>query len=140
MDKDDFVYAPTEIGWFSSEEGRKLLMKAEEEGLIKRDGEELIADFDYKDEDIPLGFEPSKDIFQEKGEEKSLFSQILEEVVDRSDKKRQDIMSKVNEKQDRLNIDIEVALLLVADELDVELERKDDYIQRIERKVRGIEE
>ncbi|MFO7791536.1 MAG: DUF2240 family protein [Candidatus Saliniplasma sp.] len=136
IDKDDFVYGPpADLGWFSSSEAKKLLGIARKEGLVDLKGDRVKIRFDYNDIDIPLGFEPPKRILEEK--KKPLFQSMLDDVVMHSNLDRQEVMSRVNVKQDTMNIEIEAALLLLAQELELDLPKKQKYIEDIRKKVRG---
>ncbi len=108
---------------------------AEKENLVKIEDKIVKANFDYKNVDIPIGFQPSEEIFESSGE-RNLFQKILGEMVAKSDLEKQEIMSKVNRKQDRLNVEIRTALLLVAQEEDIELDDRDSYIKKIEKDLR----
>ncbi len=136
IDKDDFIYGPpADLGWFSSSEAKKLLQIARKEGLVNVKGDKVKIKFEHKDLDIPLGFEPPKKILNEK--KKPLFQSMLDDVVMHSHLDRQEVMSRVNVKQDEMNIEIEAALLLIAQELELDLPRKKKYIEDITKKIRG---
>ncbi len=136
MDEDDFIYGPpADLGWFTSSEAKKLLKLARKEGLVKLDGKQVKIEFDPSSVSIPLGFEPSKRILEEK--KKPLFQRMLDDVVMYSQLNRQEIMSRVNVKQDEMNIEIEAALLLLARELELDIPKKQEYIEDVRKKVRG---
>lgn len=137
MDEKDFIYIPSaDLDWFSSEEARKLLKIAEESGLVSKRDSKVKPNFDFSSVQIPMGFEPSKDVLTQEVK-KNIFPVILNEIVEKSSLDRQKVMAKVNKKQDRLNIDIKTALLLVAQEEDIELEDKEEYIEEIEKEIMG---
>jgi len=136
ISEEDFIYAQSvDMGWFSSDRARKVIDKALESDLIKMKEDKIVANFDYENIDIPMGFEPSEEIFEEK--KKDLFPLLLDEMVEKSDFSKQEIMSKVNEKQDQLNIEITTAVLLVANEQDILLEDRFQRIEEISKKIRG---
>lgn len=136
IDKDDFIFGPAaDLGWFSSSEAKKLLKIARKEGLVNLKGDNVEITFDHKNLDIPLGFEPPKKILEEK--KKPLFKSILDDVVMHSHLDRQEVMSRVNVKQDEMDVEIEAALLLVAQEIQLDLPRKQNYIEAIRKKIRG---
>ncbi|MBS3781426.1 MAG: DUF2240 family protein [Candidatus Thermoplasmatota archaeon] len=134
--KEDFIYAQSvDMEWFSSDRARKLMDKAVDLDLIKIREDKILANFDYENVDVPMGFKPSKEIFEE--EKKDIFPALLAEIAKKSDLSKQEIMSKVNEKQDRLNIEITTATLLVAHEYNIPLEDRYQRIEEISRKIRG---
>ncbi|MFW5953455.1 MAG: DUF2240 family protein [Candidatus Natronoplasma sp.] len=133
--KEDFIYTQSvDMEWFSSERAREVIDRALESDLIKMREDKILVNFDYKTVDIPMGFEPSEDIFEEK--KKDLFQALLSEMVEKTDFSKQEIMSKVNEKQDRLNIEITTAVLLVAREYDIPMKNRDQRIEDISKSIR----
>jgi len=138
ISEEDFIYAQSvDMEWFSSDEAREVIDKALESGFIKVTEDEIVANFDYESVDIPMGFKPSEDILEEK--KRDIFPDLLNEIEEKSDLSKQEIMSKVNEKQDRLNIEITTAVLLVAHELGINLKDKNQRIDTILEKIRGKE-
>lgn len=136
ISKEDFIYAQSvDLEWFSSERARLVIDQALESDLIKIREDKILANFDYKSIDIPMGFEPSKEIFKDK--KKDLFPDLLDEIVEKSNFSKQKIMSKVNEKQDQLNIELTTAVLLVAHENEITLRNLDQRIDEISEKIRG---
>lgn len=136
ISKEDFVYAQSvDLEWFSSDEARKLIDKALEAGLVDVDENIIKANFEYGQIDIPIGFEPSKNILE--GKSKDIFSEILDEMVEKSSLSKQQIMSKVNEVQDKLEIEIITAMLLVARKNDISIDELDRKIEEVTMKLRG---
>ncbi|MFW6040303.1 MAG: DUF2240 family protein [Thermoplasmatota archaeon] len=139
MRTNDFIYGPAvELGWFSTKDARKVLDISKKEGLIRIEDDNISLTFNPKKVDVPLGFEPSDDLFEEE-RKKDVFTRLLNEIVKSSSLKREEIMSRVNKKQDRLNIEIEAALLLVSKELNLDLQNEEEYFKEIENKILGIE-
>jgi len=133
--EEDFIYTQSvDLEWFTSEEARKLKDRAMNSGLIKVDDGLIEADFDYDEIDIPIGFEPSKDILEEK--RKDLFSGLLSEMVDNSSLSKQEVMSEVNDLQDRLNIEIITAMLLVAKKNNIKLKDLDKKVEEVRDKIK----
>ncbi|MEF8832090.1 MAG: DUF2240 family protein [Candidatus Thermoplasmatota archaeon] len=134
--KDDFIYAQSvDLEWFSSGRAKKVIERALESDLIEITEDKISPNFDYEDVDIPMGFEPSEDIFKEK--KKDIFPELLNKVAEKTDLSKQEIMSKVNEKQDQLNIEITTAVLLVSQEHDISFENREQRIEEISKKIRG---
>lgn len=107
---------------------------AQDEGIIKEKDGEIEVLFDYKDVNIPLGFRPSKEIFETK-KEKPLFQQMLDEAASSNNIGKAELMSSVNEKQDELNVGIETALIALIEERGMRLPNRDRYIQGIHEKI-----
>ncbi len=136
MSVDDFVYGPAaDLGWFTSKEMRKVLEIAQKADLVIRDNDTVRTNFDPGTVDIPLGFKPSKDILNEEVK-RPVFQRILDEILaGTKGKSKSEIISMVNQKQERMNIEIEVALLLVARELKLTLPNETEYIQELEESI-----
>lgn len=124
-----------DLEWFSSDDARTLIDKAEDSGLIQTDGDRIEADFDYEGIDIPIGFEPSQEILEE--QERDLFSELLSEVAENSGLSKQEVMSKVNDLQDSLNIEITTAMLLFARKKDISLTDLEQKIEEVSNKIKG---
>ncbi len=136
IEKEDFIYAQSvDLDWFSSDEARKMIDRTLESGLARMKDEEITANFDYEDIDIPMGFEPSKDILEK--EKRDLFPELLEDIVKNSDYSKQEMISKANKKQDEMNIEIKTALLLVSQKEGIEVEGREEYIEKISKEIRG---
>lgn len=137
IDKEDFIYIQSaDLDWYSSEEARRLLDKALASSLVTVDENHVKAEFDFEGIDIPIDFEPTEDLLKE-GEKIDLFSQILDEIGDKGELSRQEIMSLVNKKQDELDLEIKTALLLVAHEKGIEISDRDDHIEKVVEDIRG---
>lgn len=140
MSTDDFIYGPAaDLGWFTSKEMRKILEIAQRSGLIMKDNESVKTNFDYSTVKIPLGFTPSKELLKQEVE-RSLFQRILDEIMATgSGLSKEEIISMTNKKQDSMNIEIEVALLLVARELELELPNESAYLKETEESILKVE-
>ena len=58
----DFIFALSlDLKWGSPEKVRALLREAEAEGMVRMDGEMVIAEFDLEAVDVPVGFKPSSE-------------------------------------------------------------------------------
>ncbi len=137
MTVDDFIYDPaTELGWFSLSESKRLLQAAKDKGLIVERNGLVEIDFDYASVGFPVGFKPSKKVLKSEKEE-PLFPTMLKEVIENNNISKSEIMAEVNKKQDKLNIEVEVALLLVCEEKKIKIKDKKRYIGAIRKKIRG---
>jgi len=138
LEAKDFIYDPaTELGWFTLSESKKLLQAAKKSGFVKESEGHVEITFDYRSVDFPIGFKPSKKVL-EIGKKMPLFPSMLSEAIKNGDISRSDLMAAVNKKQDEMNLEIEVALLLVCDEKGIEMPSKKRFIAAIRKKIRGI--
>lgn len=136
--EEDFIYIQSvDLDWYSSDDAKQVLNLALKSDLVEKDGDFIKAKFGFENVKVAMDFEPSKDLFEE--DEKDIFSELLEQISTSSELSNQEIMSAANEKQDRMNIEVKTALLLVAQEKDVIIEDRDKYIEQISKDIRGKE-
>jgi hypothetical protein len=126
MNVKDFIYSLSiDLHWFSPEEAKKLLTICIASNLIIKDNDTLKPNFLLENISIPLEFKPSKDILEYK---KDLFLELVKEieVATKTDKKA--VIAEINKLQTELNIEIEVAALLLAKKHNVDIS---NYMEEI---------
>ena len=111
-----------DLRWMRPGEAKELLVLLVSEGHLKDDGQHIRPGFDVHATDVPLGFKPSADILRTKRtnvkEEAAgppagdILAELMEKAVSIGLKKKDFIVS-VNAVQKRMNIDIEIAALLM---------------------------
>lgn len=95
--------------WMSPDQAKRLIDVATGEGLLTRDGDELVADFDLDSVSVPDDFAPDKSLFRER----SAFETALDALVaDGAD--RQETVAAVNTLQQELGVTADVAAVLHA--------------------------
>jgi hypothetical protein len=102
--------------WFSPDQAKRLVDVAAGRGLLDRDDDELVPAFDVDAVDVPEGFSPDESILREQ----STFERALEAVVDAGVEKRAAVAA-INERQRALEITIEAAAVLYANEQGVDV-------------------
>jgi hypothetical protein len=118
----EFLFAASlDFRWFSPKEAQALLDVALKRGLIARVEDYVKPTFDYKDVEAPLSFRPSKEVLVGEKEELSLFAQLLQMISEKGGLKKRDAVARINKVQERLGIDVEVAALIVAKELQIDV-------------------
>ncbi|HEY9206765.1 MAG TPA: DUF2240 family protein [Candidatus Methanoperedens sp.] len=109
----EFILALSiDLNWFTPEAAKNTLAQAEKEGLVKREGGNIIPSFDISSVKIPEGFRPHKDVF----EKKSLFDRTIERVTQATGMEKRKVISLINKKHEELSklVEIEVSAILVA--------------------------
>lgn len=120
--KTEFIFhLVLDLKWFKPEEAKALLQTALKAGLIKQEGESVVASFDPSKVTPPLDFRPSSDVLSV--EEESLFERILERIMLATGKDKRRIIAAINQNQEKLHrlVDIHVSALIVAMEEGVEV-------------------
>ncbi len=113
----EFVYsASMDMHWFPPKEAQKLLDIALKEGLLKLSHGMLAPTFELVEEDMDMDYRPSADLLKShtKPEKKDFFSEITGRIMSEAKLPKKEAVSKINKARERMNVEIEVAALLVA--------------------------
>ena len=63
---DFYLTLSMDLNWFTPNDAKNFVNKAIESGLLERKDEKILPTFDIESINVPLGFYPSKIIFEEK--------------------------------------------------------------------------
>ncbi|UCE37392.1 MAG: DUF2240 family protein [Thermoplasmata archaeon] len=119
-EKEIILSASMDLGWFTPDEAKQLVDVCLELKLLTKEDTGLSPSFDYKDHNIPIDFTPSKNILQLEAQEPLLFS-VIRHIESKTNLKRSPILAEINKKQNSLDVEIEVAAMLVAQKYDVDI-------------------
>ncbi|MEF8757284.1 MAG: DUF2240 family protein [Halobacteriales archaeon] len=95
--------------WFSADQAKRLVDVATGEGLLERDGDDLIAQFDVSSVEVPDDFDPDEGMLQKR----SAFEQALEAITSAGEDK-QSAVAAINELQQELGVTVEAAAIVYA--------------------------
>jgi hypothetical protein len=110
MSESEFVVALSlDRDWFSPDQAKTLVDVATSEGLLARNGDELLTEFDAAATTIPEGFTPGEEILQSR----SAFERVLEAVVGNGIEK-QTAVAEINSRQSELGVTLEAAAVVYA--------------------------
>lgn len=130
MSVQDFIFSlAMDLHWFSPEECKKLIDICIRSKVLVKSGEELIPNFDFESVFIPLEFKPSRDILEYK---KDLFLDVVSELERKTKLEKHAIIAEINKLQADLDVELEVAALLVARKYELEIA---NYLKPIEKLV-----
>ena len=118
--KELVLSASMDLGWFSPDDAKQLIDVCLELKLLLRTGSGLTPSFDYKSLSIPIDFTPGNNVLQLEAQEPLLLS-IIRKIDEKTGLGRNKIMAEVNRKQDALEIEIEVAAILIAKKYGVDI-------------------
>jgi hypothetical protein len=90
-------------------------------GLLVRTDMYLSPSFDYKDIEAPLSFRPSREVLAGDKEEISLFARLVGLITSQGGLKKREAVGRINRTQERLGVDVEVAAMVVASDLGVDV-------------------
>ena len=119
-EKELILSASMDLGWFSPDEAKKLIDVCLELRLLSRTENGIKPNFDHKALSIPIDFTPSKNILQLESQEPLLLF-IVRTIDEKTESGRTDIMAEINKKQNTLDVEIEVAAILVAKKYGVDI-------------------
>ncbi len=111
-EKDIYMILSFELGWMTPGQGRKVIEKAIAFNLVRKEGEEIIPNFDYKNIEIPLGFKFDEEKIEEM--EKDLLSKIIGKLVKNTNLGEKKIREEIKIVSESLEIYPEIAALIVA--------------------------
>jgi hypothetical protein len=110
MGESEFVVALSlDRDWFSPDQAKRLVDVAASEGLIERDGDELVVGFAADEMQIPEDFVPKEDVLRER----STFERVLDAVVETGIEK-QEAVAEINRLQSTLGVTLEAAAVVYA--------------------------
>jgi len=129
MKRSELIYTMSfDLNWFSHESSKKVVEEAEKEGLIEG-GDEVKPTFDIDDIEIS-DFKPDLS----KLLSRSVTDRIIEEISEKMGKSYQEVVSIVNEKQEKLEglVSFQTAALIVAKEIGLDIS---DFLPEVEREI-----
>lgn len=127
--KDLELMIAMDLRWFTPKEAEALLDLALKSGILRKKKEGLEITFDLREFDIPIGFKPSPEVL-ETAAHQSCFVAIVDAIEKDTQKNRADIVAEINDKQDTLNVAIEVAALLVGASYEVDMSAFFDVVEK----------
>ena len=118
----EFQFAVSlDFRWFTPQEAQRLMELAIGRGLLVRTDMYLSPSFDYKDIEAPLSFRPSREVLAGDKEEISLFARLVGLITSQGGLKKREAVGRINRTQERLGVDVEVAAMVVASDLGVDV-------------------
>ncbi|WP_458205831.1 DUF2240 family protein [Haladaptatus sp. NG-SE-30] len=110
MRESEFVVALSlDRDWFSPDQAKRLVDVASGQGLLTHEDDELIAEFDPAEVEIPEEFVPDEQLLQEQ----STFEKVLDKLVSDGTSK-QTAVAEINELQQRGGVTVEAAAVVYA--------------------------
>ncbi len=129
----EFVFAASlDLRWFVPKEAQKFLDLAKEGELVKLEGEKLKPTFDHKGIDIPKGYKPGPELLKTSAKPKGIMLKIVDLISLEKGMASKDIISEINNTQDRMGLDVEVAALIVAKRHGLDIS---EYLDTVEEEI-----
>ena len=128
----EFVFsASMDLRWFSPKDAQKLLDAGLAGGFLKRVDGNLLPTFDFGRIDVPIDYRPDAKLLKNAtagSRPRDLFSEMVDTISRSRSVPKREVVSRVNKKQEKMGIDIEPAVLLVA--YDYGLDVGGSYLER----------
>jgi len=132
-EKEIYMILSFKLGWLTPAQGRLAIQKAIEKNLIKKDGDNVIPNFDYKSVNIPFEFRYDEKMLEM---EENLLEKLINRIVMEGNIGEKRIRKEIDEEAKKLCVYPEVAALLIGKKYGV---RIDDLINEIKEFVRNKE-
>lgn len=134
---DLYLALSMELNWFTPADAKTFVNMALEEKLLTKKGDLIKPSFDVNKIDVPIGFSPSKLVFEEKKEKiakkkENVLNKIVKKIIEETNLNKQQVTEKINIIAKEKNITDEVAALLICKEHDIIF---NDFIDEIEEKI-----
>jgi hypothetical protein len=113
-----------DLRWMTPKEAASLLLLLLDNGIVKKEDGYVRPTFDVSKSDIPLGFKPSAEILKVTRPKKLPAGDLLSELIGKAESsgiKRKDFIISVNALQKRINVDIEIAAILMLRENSIDI-------------------
>jgi len=127
-----------ELNWFTPDDAKSFISLALEENLLIKKGTLIKPNFEYEKTIIPIGFTPSKQVFEikkaEKKDEKivSNLEKMISILVEKSSMDKSQITLKIDDLVKEKNITEEVAALLIGKEFNIDLK---NFYEKVEESI-----
>ncbi len=126
----EFVFAASlDLRWYTPKEAQAFLDIGVESELLALDGNKVKPTFDYKSVNVPRGYAPTTELLQASVKPKGIFLKIVDQISTSKDIPSKDVISLVNQAQDRMGVDVEVAALIVARKYGLDIS---EYLDSVE--------
>lgn len=131
---ESYLTLSMDLNWFTPEDAKEFINSVLKQKLLTKKGDLLAPNFDYDKIVVPVGFYPSKHVFDEKKdtkdtEEKTVLYTIVQRIVEKSTLNEQHVTEKINIIAKEKNLTSEVTALLIGKEYNIKF---DDFFEEVE--------
>lgn len=133
--KDLMLLASMTLRWFSPMDAEVMISRAMEAGYLKSNGNGVSLTFDPATVAVPPGFTPSVELVKTKrtaGDE--LLPGIVKAISSKTGEDQRKVMARVNSMTLEMNVDVEVAALVLAMECGVDAR---PFVDRVRSEIYG---
>jgi hypothetical protein len=125
-----------ELNWFTPDDAKAFINTAIKQELLIENGDLIKPNFDYVKIIVPVGFTPSKNIFEKNEVEEikavDFFEKIVKQIVEKTKLDEKQVIEKIEDIANNRNLSKEVAALLLGKDNDILFE---EFYEQIEQRI-----
>jgi len=123
---DLYLSLSMDLKWFSPKEAIDFVNSALQKNFLIKKGDQIKPNFDYKKITVPVGFYPSKQIFEEETdmvneERQDLVKSIIDQFIEKTEQDEKSVFEEIKKVSNEKNISLEVAALLISREYEIDI-------------------
>ena len=123
-----------DLRWLSPKEAKEFVNSALMQNFLIKKGDRVKPNFEYKKIKVPVGFYPSKQIFEGKKEKvkekgQDVVKLIIDQIVEKTEQDGLSVFEEIKEEAIKRNIYLEVAALLISRKYDIVVS---DFFNQVE--------
>ena len=132
MERDFVMSASMDLGWFPPRDAQHLLQIGLDSKLLEVIDGKLKPTFNVSIIEIPLDYMPPPNLLKIDVTSSGLFNKIIDKILATTNLDKKQLISIINSIQDELDVEIEVAALIVGRDIGVDVS---DFIEEIEKEI-----
>lgn len=113
--------ASMKLRWFTPKEAQRFLQVGLDRGLLRADGGNVRPVFDVSSVPVPVNYRPGLEVLAAPPRAVDLFTRVLSRLETATGEGRPPLVARINQIQERLGVDAEVAAAHVACTLGVDV-------------------
>jgi hypothetical protein len=133
---DLYLSLSMELNWFTPKDAKAFVNGAIKQELLTKKGDMIKPNFDFNSINVPIGFTPSKKIFEKKDIEKikdeDFFEKIIKQIVEKTKLDEKQVIEKIEDIAIERNFTKEIAALLLGKDHDILF---DEFFDQIKERV-----
>lgn len=133
---DLYLTLSIDLNWFTPEDAKAFVNMAIKEKLLTNKNDLIKPNFDFNKIVVPVGFFPSKIVFEEKEveiiKEENVLRKMVQRIVEKTKLEEAQVLEKINDIAKVRNLTKEVAALLFGKDCDILFE---DLYEQIENRI-----
>jgi len=135
---DLYLSLSMDLNWFTPDDAKAFINLALKKNLLNKEGDLLKPNFDYEKTVVPVGFSPSKKVFESKEanikdeKDETVLEKLIKILIEKTDVDRAGITNSINSMVKEKCITEEVAAFLIGKQYSINF---DDFYKIIEEKI-----